>query len=226
MASIGLQQANLADLGLAQADTSALGINQADTSALGINQVDGAAIGINQLSDSATGPRGSSQGFSLPANPFGGSGGMQLGFLAQRLNELAKAAETPLATRAQASPEDEPPDKVIEDAWRTRIAKSRTAIASKYDRFKKGSEEEQEKYKKAVGHIGKENCILEWVDKQWNAYTERRLGTTTTTTTTTTGLRGRPTRRPTWSGGPTSRSRSSQARSRGSASRRRGRWRR
>ena len=233
MASIGLQQANLGAIGLAQADTAALGIRQIDGAAVGLNQANLAEMGINPLSDAAAGQSGASQGLALPGNPFDGSGGLQLGFLAKRLNELAKACESPLATRTQAGTDDEQPDKVIEEAWRTRTAKSRTAIASKYDRFKKGNEEEQEKYKKAQGHIGKENCILEWVDRQWNAYTERRLGTTTTTTTrttttttTTTGLRGRPTRRPTWSGGPTSRSRSSQARSRGSASRRRGRWRR
>ncbi|CAK0903593.1 unnamed protein product [Prorocentrum cordatum] len=174
MASIGLQQANLGAIGLAQADAAALDITQIDGAAIGLKQANLKGLGISQLGDTAAGPSGASLGFSLPENPFEGSGGLQLGFLAKRLNELAKGCETPLATRAQESPGDEQPEKVIEEAWRTRTAKSRTAIASKYDRFKKGSAEEQEKYKNAQGHIGKENCILEWVDKQWNAYQERK----------------------------------------------------
>ena len=186
VASIGLQQANLGAIGLAQADTAALGITQIDGAAIGLEQANLKGLGISQLGDTAAGPSGASLGVSLPENPFEGSGGLQLGLLAKRLNELAKGCEAPPATRAQESPDDEQPDKVIEAAWRTRIAKSRTAIASKYDRFKKGSAEEQAKYKNAQGHIGKENCILEWVDKQWNAYQERRLGATTTTTTMTT----------------------------------------
>ncbi|CAK0803169.1 unnamed protein product, partial [Prorocentrum cordatum] len=174
VASIGLQQASFGAIGLAQADTAALGIAQIDGAAIGLEQANLKGLGISQLGDTAAGPSGASLGVSLPENPSEGSGGLQLGFPAKRLNELAKGCETPPATRAQDSPDDEQPDKVIEEAWRTRIAKPRTAIASKYDRFKKGSAEEQAKYKNAQGHIGKENCILEWVDKQWNAYQERR----------------------------------------------------
>ncbi|CAK0863787.1 unnamed protein product [Prorocentrum cordatum] len=176
VASIGLQQANLGAIGLAQADTAAPGITQIDGAAIGLEQANLKGLGISQLGDTAGGPSGASLGVSLPENPSEGSGGLQLGFLAKRPNELAKGCETPPATRAQDSPDDEQPDKVIEEAWRTRIAKSRTAIASKYDRFKKGSAEEQAKYKNAQGHIGKENCILEWVDKQWNVIAGKESG--------------------------------------------------
>ena len=141
---------------------------------LGIQRIDG-----GRASDAvaAVAPSG---GLGLPASPW--SGGAQIGALTAKLNELARdqaaASEAPssaadsLATLGGES--EEKIDPVIEDAWKLRSAKSRTAIASKYDRFKKKSEEEQKKYKAAVGHTGKENCILEWVDSQYDAWSEKR----------------------------------------------------